>query len=372
MSDRRPDVIVVGAGVAGCGIAWRLAQRGLRVLILERDEPGRGASWAAAGMLTPVGETSHDDAFAALGEEALRRWESFAQELTAIGAGTVGLRRSGRMQIATNAAAAERLRRLASSPAGKRAQAVWLDPAAARSLEPALTSDIVGAVIFPGDASADPRALAQTLAHAAVDAGAFLRKAEVKSIRRDADGVCGVQLRDGSVVSARCIVLAAGAWASQVDGLPTPLPVRPIRGEMFAVRVTGFEVQHIVWGEGCYVVPRSDGRVLVGATVDDVGFAPGPTPAGLAALSHAAERILPKLSTQQVLEAWAGYRPGTPDALPILGPDERLPGLFHASGLYRNGILLAPLVADEVAAAVSRQDAAFDLSPFRPTRAALG
>ena len=371
MPDRRPDVIVIGAGVAGCGIAWRLSQRGLRVLILERDEPGRGASWAAAGMLTPVGETSHDDAFAVLGEEALRRWDAFAQELAAAGAGAVGLRRTGRIQIATNPAAAERLRRLASSPGGKRAQAVWLDPAAARSLEPALTSDIVGAVIFPGDASADPRALGQALAHAAVDAGAFLRKAEVLSIRRDAEGACGVQLRDGSVLSARRIVLAAGAWAAQVTGLPAPLPVRPIRGEMFALRVSGFGVRHIVWGDGCYVVPRSDDRVLIGATVDDVGFAPGPTPSGLAALSHAAERILPKLSSQQVLEAWAGYRPGTPDALPILGPDERLPGFFHASGLYRNGILLAPVVADEIAAAVAGEEGSVDLTPFSPKRAAL-
>ena len=368
MPDRRPDVIVIGGGVAGCGIAWRLAQRGLRVLILERDEPGRGATWAAAGMLTPVGETSHDDAFAAIGEEALRRWAGFADELSAAGAGTVGLRRSGRMQIATNTAAAERLRRLASSPAGKRAQAVWLDPAAARSLEPALSSDIVGAVIFPADASADPRALVQTLTHAAVDAGAFLRIAEVQSIRRDAEGACGVQLRDGSVISSRRIVVAAGAWAAHIGGLPSPLPVRPIRGEMFAVRVTGFEVQHIVWGEGCYVVPRTDGRVLVGATVDDVGFSPGPTPAGLAALSHAAERLCPRLSTQAILEAWAGYRPGTPDGLPILGADPRMPGLFHASGLYRNGILLAPVIADEIARAVAGEDMTIDIASFGPSR----
>lgn len=367
----RPDVIVIGAGVAGCGVAWRLAQRGQRVLILERDEPGRGASWAAAGMLAPVGETTHDDAFARMGEEALRRWDGFAEELATLNAGT-GLRRSGRMQVATNAAAAERLRRLASSPAGKRAQAVWLDPAATRSLEPALTTDIVGAAIFPRDASADPRSLSQALAHAAIDAGAFLRIAQVSGIRRDATGVCGVQLRDGSVISARRIVVAAGAWASHIEGLPAALPVRPIRGEMFALRVTGFEVQHIIWGDGCYVVPRGDGRVLVGATVDDVGFAPGPTPAGLAALSHAAERLFPRLSGQQIVEAWAGFRPGTPDTLPILGADERLPGLFHASGLHRNGILLAPVIADEIAAAVSGETSAFDFAPFAPTRPGLG
>jgi len=372
MAEQRPDVIVIGAGVAGCGVAWRLAQRGQRVLIIERDEPGRGASWAAAGMLAPVGETSHDDAFAAMGEEALRRWDGFAQELTTLRAGTVGLRRSGRMQIATNAAAAERLRRLASSPAGKRAQSVWLDPAATRSLEPALTSDIVGAAIFPGDASAEPRAVAQALAHAAVDTGAFLRIAHVSAIRRDEQGACGVQLRDGSVISSRRIVVAAGAWASQIEGMPAALPVRPIRGEMFAVRITGFDVQHIIWGEGCYVVPRGDGRVLVGATMDDVGFAPGPTPAGMAALSHAAERLIPRLSGQQIVETWAGFRPGTPDALPILGADERLPGLFHASGLYRNGILLAPVIADEVAAAVSGEIGAFDFAPFAPTRPGLG
>ncbi len=371
MPDRRPDVIVIGAGVAGCGVAWRLAQRGVRVLMLERDEPGRGASWAAAGMLTPVGETSHDDAFAALGEEALRRWEGFASELAAVGAGTVGLRRSGRMQVATNAAAADRLRRLASSPGGKRAQAVWLDPAAARAIEPVLTSDIAGAVIFPGDASADPRALAHALARAAVDAGAFLRIAEVVAIRRDPEGACGVQLRDGTVISARRIVLAAGAWAAQLEGLPAPLPVRPIRGEMFALRASGFELQHIVWGEGCYVVPRPDGRVLVGATVDDVGFAPGPTPAGIAALAHAAERMCPRLAAQAIIEAWAGYRPGTPDALPILGADPRLPGFFHASGLYRNGILLAPVIADEIAAAVSGETPRVALDAFTATRPAL-
>src|SRR5690606_23616620 len=121
MPDRRPDVIVIGAGVAGCGIAWRLSQRGLRVLILERDEHGRGASWAAAGMLTPVGETSHDDAFAVLGEEALRRWEAFAEERAAAGAGAVGLRRTGRIQIETNHAAVECL-----SP--RAASAVWKGP----------------------------------------------------------------------------------------------------------------------------------------------------------------------------------------------------------------------------------------------------
>jgi glycine oxidase len=371
VADRTSDVIVIGAGVAGCGVAWRLAARGVRVLIVERSDPGRGATWAAAGMLTPLGETGTDGPFLALAEEALVRWPSFAEELIASDAGDPGFVRSGRMQVANDAATADRLRRLVASPAGKRARAVWLAPAAARAIEPCLSAELTGAAIFPGDASADPRALGDALRLAALGAGARMRSGDVAAVRLDEHGVTGVVLRDGTAIAARRVIIAAGAWAAQLAGLPTPLPVRPLRGEMFALNAPDMGIQHIIWGEGCYVVPRPNGRILVGATVDDVGFAPGPTPAGIASLTRAVERICTRLAAHPLTEVWAGFRPGTPDGLPIIGGDPRAPGLFYVAGLFRNGILLAPAVADEVAALVADDTPRIDLSPFSPVRPTL-
>lgn len=371
MHEHAAGAIVIGAGVAGAGVAWRLAQRGMKVVVVEHMEPTHAATWAAAGMLTPLAEAGHDEAFLRLSERALSLWPAFAAELSASGSGDPGFTASGRLQLAPDEEAAAPLRALVASDHGRRAGALWMDAGQAARLEPELHAGLVGAALFPGDASADPRRLGNALRTAATQAGATFVRGRVTSVEHDVRGVSGVRLHNESVLATRIVVVAAGAWAAEVQGLPAPLPVRPMRGEMYAVHARVGLLRHIVWSPGCYLVPRPDGRILVGATMEDVGFAPGPTTAGIASLRRAAAAACPVMATLPSVEEWAGFRPATPDAMPILGRDSRMPGLVHASGLFRNGILLAPVVADAVAAEASGDAAAIDLAPFAPMRPGL-
>lgn len=363
MSERSADVLVIGGGAIGCAVAWELARRGVACAVVERGTPGQAATWAAAGMLSPLGEASEDARFRALATLGLDRYPAFAEALRAETGIDVEYRASGKLHLAFGRADTEHLETLAAR--GEEEGAERLSPAQARSLEPLVSPDIEAAVLVRRDHRVDNRRLGAALWAAAAQAGVRFRlgspAVELKAAGGATARVTGVVLEDGTTLTAERVVVAAGAWSGNLRGLPRPLPVRPVRGQMFAVRITGVPdpyapvkpaLRRTIMTEGCYIVPREGGTVVVGATVEDVGFAPGPTPRGIAGLLVAATRAVPALADLPLVETWAGFRPGTPDGLPILGPDPDVVGLYYATGHYRNGILLTPatalLVADEL------------------------
>ncbi len=357
-----PDVAVVGAGVIGLSIARELATRNLRVVVLERGSPARDASWAAAGMLSPLGEAADMPHLRTLAEASLDLWPTFVEGIHADTGVDVEYRTGGALHVAFDERGERHLATLIER-AGGCAQSI--DVAGLPALEPGLAPGIRAAVILERDHSVDNRRLGPALWASAQAAGAELRLGTTaRGLVIENDRAAGIALGGGGQLAAGAVILAAGARSSAFTGLPAPLPVRPVRGQMLAVRGSDAKpiVGRVVVTAGCYLVPRQDGRLLVGATVEDVGFAPGPTPAGIAGLIAAAGAVLPAFRELPLVETWAGFRPGTPDDRPILGVDPDVPGLFHATGHYRNGILLAPITAAVIADLVMD---AFSVARFR-------
>jgi glycine oxidase len=370
------DVVVVGGGVIGCAIARELALRGPSVVVVERDSPGRRATWAAAGMLSPLGEAGTAGPFLDLADESLRRYASFTQALREESGIDVEYRTNGKLHVALDGAD-EPVAALAAEPAAKRFDVRLLDAAAARILEPALSDRVSSALLVGRDHRVNNRLLAQALLASATAAGAAFRTANPVASLVTRHGIAaGVRLASGETIDCESVVLAAGAWSGQIEGLPRVLPIRPVKGQMFAVdaRLRSGDgpgrqpLERVIYTADCYVIPREDGRLLVGATVEDVGFRKGATPRGMSGLMAAATAVLPMVADLPLVETWAGFRPMTPDGLPILGQDPSLAGLYYATGHFRNGILLAPVTAAALADLVTGRTPAVPLEPFRPDR----
>lgn len=370
---RGADVVVIGAGVIGCAVARELARRGRSVVVLERDSPGRRATWAAAGMLSPLGEAREGGPLLELADASLRGYASFAAALREESGVDVEYRTSGKLHI-TLGNSDDELRDLASSPAAERFEARFLDGADARALEPALSERVSSAVLVGRDHRVNNRLLAQALFAGCTAAGVTFHTASpvtaVMTTRGNA--VTGVRLASGELVEAEHVVLAAGAWSGQIEGLPQPVPIRPIKGQMFAVDARGRAgtdgaesmLSRVIFADDCYIIPRDDGRLLVGATMEDVGFRKGATPRGIAALMTAAIAVLPPIADMPIVETWAGFRPMTPDGLPVIGGDPLVRGLVYATGHYRNGILLAPVTGECVADLITGDASVIALDAF--------
>ncbi len=356
--------IIVGAGVAGLSIGWRLRQAGAKVVVLERAQPVRGATWAAAGMISAVGENEEaNQAEAAFGHHAAKLWPDFAREIEEKSGRSVGYRRDGKLVIAANA---QDYMRLAARTASV-ADLSMLSGPKARALEPLLRDDIAGAMWDPSEAQVDNRALGMALVDAFLrDEGELLPNETVVRIETDGTRILGVRTPFG-LYEGDAYVLAAGAWTARIQGLPAEAlpPVVPVKGEMIALS-GGTPPTRIVWGEDVYLVPRGD-RLLVGATASDQGFDTSLTEAAEKQLVERAVALMPNLAQWQLVDHWAGLRPGSPDGLPILGRSI-LDGLFVASGQFRNGILFAPAVAQVASALIQGQSPAVDVTAFDPRR----
>lgn len=364
-----PDVAVIGAGVIGLAVAREIASRGFRVVVLERSSPAREATWAAAGMLSPLGEASDMPHLRAVADASLDLWPDLAARLRSETGVDVEYRAAGALHIATDEPGARRLEDLAKR-AGE-GGARQMSGEEVRRLEPAIGDTVQAGLWIDRDHRVDNRRLGPALWASAHAAGAEFRLgAPVRGIVTEGDRAVGVALGGGGILPAGAVVVAAGARAAELTGLPAPLPIRPVRGQMFAVRGANGHaaIAHVVVAPGCYLVPRQDGRTLVGATVEHVGFEPGPTPEGIAGLIGASAAIVPAIRALALVETWAGYRPGTPDDRPILGPDPDVAGVFHATGHFRNGILLAPVTARLTADAVAGTDATLPIEPFSVAR----
>jgi glycine oxidase len=336
------DCIVVGGGAIGCAVAWRLAQRRLRVTLVERGPLGGEATWAAAGILAPQAEAQGPGPLFDLLCAGRERWPAFAADVEAASGMEVAYRQTGTLVVDGDAARFEWQRAL-----GLRVESRG------------------SSVFLPDDHQVEPRLLGSALAGAALIAGVGLVPGEAQRLVFDEGRVTGL-IVDGELLPAPAVVVAAGAWSSQLQGLPPLPPVRPLRGQMLELRAAPDLLSHIVYGDGGYLVPRADGRVLCGSSEEDAGFVKQVTPPTLSRLLQRALKLEPRLAEAQVSGFWAGFRPGTPDGLPLLGT--AAPGLHLATGHYRNGILLLPVTAEIVAALVTGEPPPVDIHAFRPAR----
>jgi glycine oxidase len=365
------DVVVIGAGLQGSAVALRLAQAGARVVVLERSVPGAEASSAAGGILSPGVEAVEPGAFYDLCTASLRRYAAFAAEVEQLSGVWVAYRQLGTLEVAFDDTHAGVLAARAARLERQGVPLEVLDDVAARALEPGLAPGCRGALLFREEASLDPRLLARALPIAAERAGARVVRAQVRRIAVEDGRAAGVDHDDGRIAS-RSVVLAAGAWSNQVEGsqLP-PGAVRPVRGQIAVLDTRPPLLSRVVFSDEGYVVPRPDGRILCGSTMEEVGFERAVTAEGLRHVLGVATGIAPRLARAPVVDTWCSFRPASPDGWPVLGASS-LPGLFYATGHTRNGILLAPITADAIAAAVGGSAPPVDLEPFSVKRLGAG
>jgi len=333
-------VVIIGAGVARLGIGWRLLQAGAQVTILERAQPAAGASWAAAGMLAVTAELEEAaEAERALALRANQLWPRFAAELEAASGRSVFLSRVGALLLASDRD------QLQGMQARARGDLRVLDAQQARTLVP-LLGDTLGGLWSPHEAHVDNRALGEALAIAFLKAGGLLNANEAVVALDPGPSVLTPYAR----YEADAVVVAAGAWS----GLLEDIPIQPVKGEVITLAPPPDQILPVpvVWGESVYCVPRphlgGSGRLLIGATVQDEGFDTSPTSSARDQLWAAASKLMPALKGWTLTDHWAGLRPKSPDGLPLLG-QSALPGVFVAGGQYRNGILFAPAIAQEMA-----------------------
>jgi glycine oxidase len=378
VSNAQSRIVIIGAGVSGLSIGWRLAQRGVAVTLFERHEAGQGASHAAAGMLAACAEVEPgEEKLFALNRASQALWPQFAAELERASGMTIDLRGEGTLVVALTADDRTRLQhdlefqhQLGLSPE-------WLSAAETRRREPHLSPGLVGAAFSPQDHQVDNRKVVAALCVAAERAGAVIRThAPVDRIAVEHGRAIGVVIA-GELHRADTVVLAAGAWSRSIEGLPSDArpPVRPVKGQMLALRMDAERplLRHVVWAPDVYLVPRHDGRLLVGATVEEKGFDPHLTAGAQLALLNAAWRALPGIEELPIAESWAGFRPGSRDDAPILGAGP-VAGLIYATGHHRNGILLTPITAQTIAGLIIDGRADPLIAPFgldRFNRAAI-
>lgn len=333
-------ILVIGAGAAGLAIGWRLAEAGQEVLVLERGQPGRGATWASAGMLAVTAELLH----ARPAEVEFSRysnvlWPDFAKRIEELSGQNIGFAPYGALILALDSTALTGLERQIVQP-----DSALVGADRVREIAPLVTVDIVGGLWSPHEAWVDNQRLALALAAAFRKAGGRVLTNEA-AVRIERDGNRAVAVRTPfGLYPADAIILAAGAWSGLVE--PDLAPVVPVKGQMILLTPPPGQSPPaaVIWGNGIYAVPR--GKALaIGATVEEVGFDTALTDAGRNGLRHAAEGLMPALKDWTLADHWAGLRPRSPDGLPLLGPTA-VEGLWLASGQYRNGILFAPAVAE--------------------------
>ncbi|MBC7896969.1 MAG: glycine oxidase ThiO [Cytophagaceae bacterium] len=362
-------VIVVGTGVIGCAVAWELATRGASVRLLDQREVGAGASWASAGVLCPWLDGSYT-ALTPMLAESSAMYEGLLARLTSATGRTVEFRRNGTLEVALTENELPRLEAIAHAHAKHGVPHALLSAAQAIALEPALNPGACGAVHVPAHGYVDVPALVQTMADAAERAGARIRPfAQVLDLGSSGSGVLVTGADE--TWSADAVVLATGAWSGRLSvSDAAAAPVRPIRGQLLRFRGTS-NPTHSMWSAHGYLVPWSDGTVLVGATHEDVGFDESNTDDAIASLTACAREMVPSLADAPLIDARAGLRPYSADGMPIIGRSSSVPGLTWATGHGRNGVMLAPLTARMVADLVLEGRAgAFD-ALSSPTRFGL-
>jgi len=350
LPSRPSDIVVVGAGIIGCAVAYELARRGVSVEVVDDRPPGMGATQASAGVLAPYIEANEGGALLELTARSLDLYDDFVARVSADSGAGVLYRRSGTLDVAFDEEGMRKHRATAAFLASRGVAGHLVDGPAIRAEEPHLAADATGGLLIPAHGFVAAGALTRALATAARKHGAHLIEGSrvLRIARRGGDLV--VETGRGAL-TGNGVILAAGSWSGQIEvaGVSARVPVRPVRGQLLHVAWRGAAIRRVIWSERCYLVPWDDGTVLVGATVEEAGFDERATVAGVRDLVEAASELMPHMWSAGFLGARAGLRPATSDGLPVIGRSGVIPGLMYATGHYRNGVLLAPLTAQLVA-----------------------
>ena len=361
------DVAIVGGGIIGGSIAFELAREKLRVILLDRQQPGLEASWAAAGMLSPGPEAQDALPLVPLAKESLRLYPEFISAVEEASGKSTAFVREGTLQLFPGPEGESRREKMAAEYRRFDLPIERISFEAARKLEPALGPAARVAAWLPEEAVVDPRWLTEAVIAAGRCRGVEIRhNASVTSVLHDGKRCHGVLVANERI-AAQQVVLAAGAYCAGIEGMAVYAPTRPIRGQMLALRSQELTLGRVLRSEKGYLVPRRDGRIIAGSTLEDAGFERHLTPAGIRHILDAALELVPGLAGAEIIETWTGLRPGTPDTLPIVGPTD-VEGLFMATGHYRNGILLTPVTARLLREWILGSPISFDASVFSPLR----
>lgn len=361
------DAVVAGGGVIGASIAFELASEGLSVAVFDAQTPGREASWASAGMISPAPENSAMASLLPISLASVRLYPEFLKRVEEISGKTVGYRQDGALDLLLSGTGPSEVDELLAlhRDAGLRAEA--LSGSEAREIEPALTGDLRAAVHRPDEASLDNRLLTEAALEAARRTGVEIFPDNgAKALWTEGSTCRGLHLRNGSV-EAKWTVIAAGCFSARIEGVTPYAPVTPAKGQMIALRCDRVNLKKDLWCGHIYLVPRHDGRIIAGSTVEYKGFDRNVTVAGMKKLLDGALSLVPALESARIEETWAGLRPDSPDHLPILGPTD-LAGLVIATGHFRSGILLTPVTAHLIRDWVTKQKVSEDWAPFSPMR----
>jgi len=372
-SSQLQRIVVIGGGVIGLSVAWRLARENAarRVVVLDANRAGAGTSRVAAGMVAPIAEAGFEDPdFIRFARISRERYRTFVSEVTADAGTSVVLGEEGSMIVAIHRDDVDAMRRVYEHRLHADLPVEWITGSRARDMEPTLTPRVSAAMWIAYDGQVNPRTLLPALVRACQQRGVELREnAGVSRVIVEHDTITGVET-NGAMVEADVVVLAAGAWSSSIEGLPDDVrpQVRPIRGQILRLKRTpDFVMQHVVRGPRAYLLPKDDGTIVVGATQEEAGFDATPTAGGIKTILENAWEMIPSIFDLPIESVEVGLRPATRDHLPLIGPT-RVRGLIMATGHFRHGILLAPATADAVCRGVTTGQFGEDVAAFAPDR----
>ena len=361
------DAVVAGGGVIGAAIALELAEAGLKVGVFDAQQPGREASWASAGMISPVPESVALAPLLPISMASVQRYPEFIARVEELSGSKVGYRKEGALDVFLDDEKQSEITQILGQHRNAGLQAEALSGQQACELEPALTAEIRAAVLRPYEASLDNRLFTEATLEAARRKGVEIHAGNgAKALLTDGRVCKGLQLASGSV-EARWTIIAAGCFSAGIEGAAAYAPVTPAKGQMVALRCEAVKLRRDLWNGHLYLVPRTDGRIIAGATIEYEGFDRSVTAAGMKKILTGAISLVPGLEKARVEETWAGLRPDTPDHLPILGPTDQ-EGLLISTGHFRSGILLTPITAQLIREWVTIEKVSVDWAAFSPMR----
>src|SRR5215470_4567548 len=361
------DAVIAGAGIIGASIALELAETGLRVALFDAHEPGREASWASGGMISPAPENAGMIPFMPMSLASVALYPDFIRRVEAASGTTVGYRQKGAIDVLLDGNIQEEVSTVVALQHGVGLRAEALTSERVRSMEPALTEDTQAAIFRPDEASLNTRAFSDATLKAAQHQGVEIHAHNgAKALWKESNRCKGLTLEKGQV-AAKWTIVAAGCFSARIDGVAPYAPLQPAKGQMIALRCESVQIEHILWLEHKYLVPQRDGRIIAGSTIEYTGFDHDVTAGGVELILREVMRMVPGLASARIEETWAGLRPDSPDHLPIIGPTD-LEGLLVATGHFRSGILLAPVTARLIQEWITKQKVSLDWSRCSPMR----